>query len=93
MVQNKIADIDLDEAALSKVKEAFIGVGCCDQDGMTFPYECRIYIWEMIIMLLKISEDESIELRPEKAEKFSSLALNLLIGFSCFLERTAFDDL
>ena len=44
MVQNKIADIDLDEAALSKVKEAFIGVGCCDQDGMTFPYECRIYI-------------------------------------------------
>ena len=44
MVQNKIADIDLDEAALSKVKEAFIGVGCCDQDGMTFPYKCRIYI-------------------------------------------------
>ena len=44
MVQNKIADIDLDEAALSKVKEAFVGVGCCDQDGMTFPYECRIYI-------------------------------------------------
>ena len=44
MVQNKIADMDLDEAALSKVKEAFIGVGCCDQDGMTFPYECRIYI-------------------------------------------------
>ncbi len=32
MVQNKIADMDLDEAALSKVKEAFIGVGCCDQD-------------------------------------------------------------
>ena len=44
MVQNKIADMDLDEAGLSKVKEAFIGVGCCDQDGMTFPYECRIYI-------------------------------------------------
>ena len=44
MVQNKIADIDLDEAALSKVKEAFIGVGCCDQNEMTFPYECRIYI-------------------------------------------------
>ena len=44
MVQNKIADMDLDEAALSKVKETFIGVRCCDQDGMTFPYECRIYI-------------------------------------------------
>ena len=44
MVQNTIADIDLDDAALSKVKEAFIGAGCCDEDGMTFPYECRIYI-------------------------------------------------
>ena len=44
MVQNTIADIDLDDAALSKVEEAFIGLGCCDKDGMTFPYECRIYI-------------------------------------------------
>lgn len=44
MVQNTIADIHLDDAALSKVKEAFIGAGCCDEDGMTFPYECRIYI-------------------------------------------------
>ena len=44
MVQKTIADIDLDDAALSKVKEAFIRAGCCDEDGMTFPYECRIYI-------------------------------------------------
>ena len=44
MVQNTIADIDLDDAVLSKVEEAFIGAGCCDEDGMTFPYECRIYI-------------------------------------------------
>ena len=44
IVQNTIADIHLDDAALSKVKEAFIGAGCCDEDGMTFPYECRIYI-------------------------------------------------
>jgi hypothetical protein len=44
MVQNKIADIDLDNAAMSKVKEAIIGAGCCDEVGMTFPYECRIYI-------------------------------------------------
>ena len=44
MVQKTIADIDLEDAALSKVKEAFIRAGCCDEDGMTFPYECRIYI-------------------------------------------------
>ena len=44
MVQNTIADIDLDDAALPKVKEAIIGADCCDEVGMTFPYECRIYI-------------------------------------------------
>ena len=44
MIQKTIADIELDYAALSKVEEAFIRAGCCDEDGMTFPYECRIYI-------------------------------------------------
>ena len=44
MVQNTIADIELDDTALSKAEEAFIGAGCCDEDGMTVPYECRIYI-------------------------------------------------
>ena len=44
MVQNTIADIELDETALSKAEEAFIGAGCCDEDGMTLPYECGIYI-------------------------------------------------
>jgi hypothetical protein len=44
MVQNTIADIELDDTALSKAEKAFIGAGCCDEDGMTVPYECRIYI-------------------------------------------------
>ena len=48
MVQNTIADVDLDNAALSEVEEAYIEV-CSDKDGVTF--------WARDIMVLLLSEN------------------------------------